>query len=307
MRTLTLFVTHACVNRCSFCCDGVSGRPGDFISLEEAERCCLEGRQDGLRRLVLIGGEPTLHPGLGHIVARARELGFEMVQLLTNGYGFRTLEGAEALRKAGLDVVGLSVHGATADVHDGLAGRRGAFGDVLRALENVTRIGLPISANTVVTAANLHQLGAIVDLVEPWSVVRMQLAVMNPAGQLRGNLEQLAVSPVEAASPICAAVHHAVARGLLCTVEALPLCLMPGLHGHAAESTLPDLVVADPGSEGQDLRSFDWRRDKGHAKACEACGLLDLCAGTYPEYFELYPDLAAALTPEWPGGDRART
>jgi len=58
----------------------------------------------------LTGGEPTLHPELGRIVGRMRELGFRRRQLITNGY-LLTPELIETLNQAGLTDLQISVDG----------------------------------------------------------------------------------------------------------------------------------------------------------------------------------------------------
>jgi pyruvate-formate lyase-activating enzyme len=297
MKSLTLFLTRECTNRCRFCCDAVSGQVGDFMPSTEVADRCRTARKEGVTRLVLIGGEPGTHPDLEEVVRGARGCGFEIVQLITNGHALADADRARRLARAGLSGAGLSVHGATATVHDSLTRRSGAFDDVLAALRNAASSGLWITTNTVVTRQNLDQLGDIVRIVLPWTAIRAQLAIMNPAGTLRGNLADLAVAPHVAAPAICDAIRFARDQDFLCTAEALPLCLMPGLEAHAAEATLPELLVADQRCEDGRLRSFDWREDKGHVPICSGCAIAAACAGTYPSYFDMYPDLVDTLQP----------
>ncbi len=296
MKTLTLFLTHSCNHRCLFCCDDVSGNSSPPIAFDEAVKRCSIALEEGARRLVLIGGEPTLHPELPGIIRRAKDDGFELVQIATNGNRLKSRDYAEELRDAGLDGIGLSIHGAVAATHDRLTQRPGAFESLLKAFDNITTCGFWASTNTVVTRINVGECSAIIDLLEPYSVVRMQLAVMNPA-ELRGRLAELAISPAEAAASMCSAVRHAKKKGILCTLEALPLCLMPDLRTHAAERTLPPILVSDPARAGDDMTRFGWRDDKGYAPSCSACAWRSSCAGTYPEYFDLFPALAQNLVP----------
>ena len=291
MKSLTMFLTHDCSNRCRFCCDSVSGQAG------QADERCRMARRRGATRLVLIGGEPGMHPQLVDVVRLGRERGFEVVQLITNGAALENPVRTRELAGAGLGGAGLSIHGATPDVHDCLTQRTGAFLGVQAALRNAADNGLWITTNTVVTRQNIDQLDDIMAFVLPWTAIRMQLAILNPAGSLRGSLAEMAVGPHVAAPAICQTIGLARDGGLLCTAEALPLCLMPGLEAHAAEATLPELLVADGRCQDERLRRFEWRRDKGHAPRCTRCVLRDECAGTYPLYFDLYPDLSEALRP----------
>jgi hypothetical protein len=81
--TLELGLTTSCNRSCSDC-PSRRGRPGLFLSLETARRlfALCRGRTFGA---ILTGGEPTLHPDLGPILASARENGFHDVVVISNG------------------------------------------------------------------------------------------------------------------------------------------------------------------------------------------------------------------------------
>jgi len=294
MDTLTLFATHVCNQRCSFCCDPPDSA-ARFLPVAAAEDACREALLRGARRLVLLGGEPTLHPQLSDIIGNARKLGFSVVQIVSNGRRLKDRSFVAELKAAGLDGVGISVHGAAAKTHERLTQRRGSHGEVRAALAQLTECGLWISSNTVVTRSNYMECKDIVAMLLGFAVIRAQFAVMNPAS-IRGEVADLAISPAEVAPWLCGAVRFGREKGFLCIVEGMPLCLMPGLESHAAEATLPALWVADPG-RGPDLDAFSWRADKGRASVCATCNRHAQCAGTYPEYFTLFPDLVDHLHP----------
>ncbi len=111
------------------------------------------------------GGEALLHPKLAERVAQAKQEGCE-VGLLTNGI---LLDGAcaQILINAGIDWIGVSVDGATAEVYEQV--RRGASFEVLveniRALSGLRKKGVPrILINFVMMPLNIHQLSDMVRL-----------------------------------------------------------------------------------------------------------------------------------------------
>lgn len=81
--TLELGLTTAC-NLCCPDCPSRMGQPGLFLPLETARRLFVlcRGRTFGV---ILSGGEPTLHPGFGQILAMAREHEFRDVTVISNG------------------------------------------------------------------------------------------------------------------------------------------------------------------------------------------------------------------------------
>jgi short-subunit dehydrogenase/MoaA/NifB/PqqE/SkfB family radical SAM enzyme len=111
------------------------------------------------------GGEALLHPNLPDRVAQAKQAGCE-VGVLTNGI---LLEGERARRlvAAGVDWIGISIDGATAEVYEQI--RRGARFDVL--VENIRKFidlrvnGVPrVLVNFVMMPINVHQLLEMVRL-----------------------------------------------------------------------------------------------------------------------------------------------
>jgi organic radical activating enzyme len=74
--------------------------------------------------LVLLGGEPTLHPDLPRAVRCARQLGFASITIDTNGYLFHDILGKVTAQE--VDVFSFSLDGATAETNDRIRGK-GSF------------------------------------------------------------------------------------------------------------------------------------------------------------------------------------
>ena len=126
-------LTRYCNQRCLFCLDRYA-QTGGVLDLGFIRRDLARGRKRGLTRVVLIGGEPTVHPEFVKIVGLARELGYTHIQTITNGRrmcypGF--LSDAVA---AGLREVTFSLHGNTPALHDRLTQVPGSFVQAVSAL-----------------------------------------------------------------------------------------------------------------------------------------------------------------------------
>lgn len=86
----------------------------------------------------MTGGEPLLRHDLPHIIARARELKFERIQLSTNAI-LLTRERAQSLLDCGLTTIDVSVDG-TEDTHDVIRGVRGSYERSIGALRMLTEL-----------------------------------------------------------------------------------------------------------------------------------------------------------------------
>lgn len=80
---MNLIVTHECDRRCPFCVDKYVGGAG-MMSLAVVEKALEFGQKEGIRDVLLIGGEPTSHPEIVRIARMVKEAGFRVV--MTTNY-----------------------------------------------------------------------------------------------------------------------------------------------------------------------------------------------------------------------------
>lgn len=107
--------------------------------------------------LQLTGGEPTLHPQILEILEAAKEVGFEHVQLNTNGLRIaKDAEFARAVADRGTHTLYLSMDGVTAKTNPK------NFYEIPAILENCRKSGLGIVfVPTILNTVNDHEIGDI--------------------------------------------------------------------------------------------------------------------------------------------------
>ncbi|MCG8400703.1 MAG: radical SAM protein [Firmicutes bacterium] len=172
--TAVLEVTGRCNLHCAFCfadSGDAAGDPGRE-TVKSWYRLLLD--VGGPYNIQLSGGEPTLRDDLPELVSMGRAMGFDFIQLNTNGLRLSREPGfLEKLKQAGLSSIFLQFDGAGREIHRKLRG-----GDFLAAkLETIRlcgELGLGvILVPTVVPGVNDHNLGSIIDLaLERMPVVR---------------------------------------------------------------------------------------------------------------------------------------
>jgi len=113
--------------------------------------------------LILLGGEPTLHPELDKIVIQAKAMGFNSVTVDTNGYLFHNF--IEKVTPRDLDALSFSLDGATPAINDPLRGR-GSFERCVAGILKAKNRGFFTSLIYTVSSANIHQLEQMVPLIE---------------------------------------------------------------------------------------------------------------------------------------------
>jgi MoaA/NifB/PqqE/SkfB family radical SAM enzyme len=157
-------LTYRCNLDCYFCYNDLSlrGRPLSF------EQYC--GFFDDLRELqvlnlTLSGGEPLAHPEFLRLGARARELGF-VVRIKSNGHALRGTMARRVHDEIDPFLIEISLHGATAAVHDRQTREPGSFDRLLQNLGELRRLGLRVKLNSTLTAWNEHETAAMMTLAD---------------------------------------------------------------------------------------------------------------------------------------------
>ena len=117
-------LTFDCNDHCVFCLDS-DAHDGDMRDRDDVKRQILEGRRAGATRLILSGGEPTIHPNYVDFVRLGRQAGYPKIQTVTNGRMFSYGDFLERCLDAGLSEITFSLHGPNAKVHDALVGTKG--------------------------------------------------------------------------------------------------------------------------------------------------------------------------------------
>lgn len=166
-------ITARCDLRCPVCFAASGPAAGPDPDLAGLER--LLGRtfaRAGNCPLQLSGGEPTLRDDLPLIVRRAHEIGFDHVQVNTNGLRLgRDPEFARALADAGVTDFFLQFDGVSDDVFRRLRGAP-LLDLKLGALERCRELQVGvILVPTLVKGVNDGQIGELIEFAKAWMPV----------------------------------------------------------------------------------------------------------------------------------------
>jgi molybdenum cofactor biosynthesis enzyme MoaA len=176
-------LTYRCNDRCVFCLDAHT-HDGTDREREAIKAQILDGRAKGATRLILSGGEPTIHPDYVAFIKLGRAAGYPKIQTVTNGRMFAYPEFLQRCLDAGLSEITFSIHGSTAKIHDALVGTKGAFEQELRGLHNALADGRPIvNIDVCVSRGNVKDLPRIMDTFTAMGVREFDLLHVIPFGR----------------------------------------------------------------------------------------------------------------------------
>ena len=140
--SLRISVTDRCNIRCFYCMpnENIQFRPRDeILTFEEIERFTRVAVQLGVNKVRLTGGEPLVRSGLEMLIGKLVALpGINDVAVTTNG--LLLADQAEALKRAGLHRLNISLDGLKEETFQRIARRKGLH-RVLEGIEAAKRVG----------------------------------------------------------------------------------------------------------------------------------------------------------------------
>ncbi len=176
-------LTAACNSKCVFCLDA-EAQDGRFMAFEDICTEVRRGRDEkGATRLVVSGGEATIHPRFHDVVRYAKGQGYRWVQTVTNGVRLSDRDFFLAAVEAGLDEITFSLHGHTPELHDRLTRTKRGFESLMRAMMRAVRDGrVIVNVDVCINRQNVEHLEAIVALCSRVGVREFDLLHIIPQG-----------------------------------------------------------------------------------------------------------------------------
>jgi Fe-coproporphyrin III synthase len=136
--------------------------------------------QEKESNLVLIGGEPTLHPDLPGIIKHAKELGYSSITVDTNGFFFNEI--LEKASPADIDYFSVGLDGSCQEVNDRIRGR-GSFDKSVAGIKEALKRGFRVSMIYTVNGLNIQDVKNVPPLLKVLGVDRLFMQVVGIRGR----------------------------------------------------------------------------------------------------------------------------
>lgn len=159
-------IAAACNEKCLFCLDA-DAQNGKLISDEKIRKEMRDGIKPGMyNRIIISGGEASIHPRFPEYIRYAKELWYDRVQTVTNGNRYSDEKFLKSVIESGIDEITFSIHGHVKEIHDYLTATPGSFDRALRAIILIRKQYPQIILNIdiVVNKKNVRYLPKIVKL-----------------------------------------------------------------------------------------------------------------------------------------------
>ncbi len=279
-RKLIMNITYKCANRCVFCATG--DRISAALGWDKIDEILRQHRADGTDQLDIDGGEPTTHPRLVDAIRLARELGYRSINLTTNGRLLRDAALAERVLNSGVSHLLISLHGATAAVHEAATDAPGSFAETLAGIDNVMALRpahVETGMNVTIVTANVDHLMALTALAIAKGFTKINFQFTTPFGRAWEDV----VPPLDEAAAAVMRVIDRYADQIAIHVINAQFCAFPGYEkwvaGDLQKLGRTMVFAADPRFPEQ-VNLYEWlgaRREK--RDVCAACPWTTACEG----------------------------
>ena len=149
--------------------------------------------------LLLTGGDPLMREDFFDLVQKAKDLGIyvAVAASVTPKLNASTMS---RMKELDVDIMSVSLDGASAETHDRLRGIRGTWHETIESLHSTKKLGLRAQINTTVMRSNIDELADIFHIVKETGAVAWEVFFLIRTGR-GASLESL--EPME-----CEEVMH---------------------------------------------------------------------------------------------------
>jgi AdoMet-dependent heme synthase len=132
--------------------------------------------------LLLTGGDPLMREDFFDLIERAKDLGIyvAVAASVTPKLNASTMW---RMTELGVDIMSVSLDGASPETHDRLRGIRGTWSETLQSLRLAKELGLRAQINTTVMRSNLEELADIFHIVKETGAVAWEVFVLIRTGR----------------------------------------------------------------------------------------------------------------------------
>jgi MoaA/NifB/PqqE/SkfB family radical SAM enzyme len=290
-RKLIMNITYKCANRCVFCATG--DRVSAALSWDRIDAILRQHRDEGTDQLDIDGGEPTLHPRLVDAIRLARDIGYRSINVTSNGRTLRDPAVAESLVHSGITHLLISLHGATAEVHDAATDTPGSYEQTVAGIDNVMAMRpahVDTGVNVTIVRSNVDHLMPLAAFAVAKGFSKINFQFTTPFGRAYEDV----VPPLEDTGRAVMRVIDRYADQIQIHVINAQFCALPGYEqyvmGDLQKLGRTMIFAADPRFPEQ-VNLYQWlgaRREK--RAVCAACPYTTVCEG-FQVFAQEKPDM----------------
>lgn len=154
-KVVWLTINGTCNNKCSWCYAKKYTEYNKMMKLDDIKKCVNQLEKIGVKKVILIGGEPTIHPNIVEIIKELTDHNIK-VSMASNGRKFCDFEFAKSLVDAGLCAVNISIKGSNENEYMENTLSHG-FKEMLKGYKNLSKLNVNLSLSYVLCNTDISK------------------------------------------------------------------------------------------------------------------------------------------------------
>lgn len=292
-------ITDRCNQSCVFCL-----RPSDNpidINFNKLKIDINSMVEDGVNRVYVTGGEPTLHKDLFKIIRYIKKAGIPRVDLQTNGVNLADKKLVLNLKKAGIETIYFALHDYTEKLSGKTRGVNGYLKKTLAGIRNSIEQGLTTCVVHVIYSGNYKKLPLFIDFLKlnfP-NIDDVNLSLISTQGRAMTN--KWTIPKYSRIKPyLINAIKKCKEWGVHFNISAkVPLCIIKGYEEYAISTIfmVENLIIfnryindakGDLSSNNKVAFKDIGKDGPNKAPQCKKCTVNKICSGFYEDYAKVW-------------------
>lgn len=182
LKSAWLTTNRSCNCRCEWCYAQKTLGPKEAMDIDIARMAVEELKKRQIKKIVLIGGEPTVYKHFLELVQTIHNNGIKCT-VATNGIAFKDIDFAKATIEAGVDSINISLKATTEDDYVKYTGTR-ALENVLSGYNNLKMLGFKPVFSYVIVNDDEAEFENLINLLESNSIRQIGFQFVKPVIEL---------------------------------------------------------------------------------------------------------------------------
>jgi MoaA/NifB/PqqE/SkfB family radical SAM enzyme len=271
MEKTIISIGYKCNNNCVFC--SIPKNKRDIIRSYDEIISNMEIESQKCDSIEFTGGEPTIRSDFINLVKNAKELGFKLIIIETNGRMFSNPKFTKDAINAGLNRIVFSLHGPEA-IHDNLTKVKGSYAQLIKGIKEAKKYDINIYSNFVINKLNYKYMKDYIEIINELKLKSISLLFTIPSGMAAEN--KLMPTYSEIIPYLISALKTSKTD---VTVQNVPFCVLGDLKKY---------IYSDKKCHFNFIETSPQINLKIKTEKCKNCK--HECEGIWKKYYEIYGD-----------------
>ncbi len=179
IKTVWLTLNRKCNLQCQWCYSKYSNK-NENMNFEEVKKQIIRLERQGIKKIILIGGEPLLYKNIIELVAFINGLGINQ-SVTTNGILLKDYDFCKKLVSSGIKNFNMSLKGNNEDQYTKYTNRKNGLSEFLRGYNNLKNLGIKPVVSYVIVDDNKENFDNLIDMLIENNIYDVCFQFVKPA------------------------------------------------------------------------------------------------------------------------------